>query len=171
MPGTVRKQGAMSSCAVGYFVFGLRLCGCTFSAPLHSLMWLPAIRVPPTISAMCLTSAFSHNLDNPHVASPTDYPPLLLADRGRHTMWLLDASTIRLESFFEEANTPAYAILSHTWGKEEVSFRDLEYAHEHPGSPRANKILQSQGYLKILNCCARALTEGLVSKCLVPMRR
>jgi hypothetical protein len=39
-------------------------------------------------------------------------------------MRLLNTST----GFFEEfigANIPAYAILSHTWGDEEVSFKDM----------------------------------------------
>ncbi|KAL1604983.1 hypothetical protein SLS60_004524 [Paraconiothyrium brasiliense] len=43
-------------------------------------------------------------------------------------MRLLNASTIRLESFHNEAITPRYAILSHTWGDEEVSFQDLDSA-------------------------------------------
>ncbi|OAG03259.1 HET-domain-containing protein [Paraphaeosphaeria sporulosa] len=75
-------------------------------------------------------------------------------------MRLLRASTIRLESFFDEAKTPPYAILSHTWGDEEVSFQDLEHVNKHPDYPRARKILSSQGYYKIRKCCESALADG-----------
>ncbi|KAF2439172.1 HET-domain-containing protein [Karstenula rhodostoma CBS 690.94] len=76
-------------------------------------------------------------------------------------MRLLNASTIRLESFYNEATTPSYAILSHTWGEEEVSFQDLEHVGTHLESTRASSLLRSQGFYKILKCCERALADGL----------
>lgn len=64
-------------------------------------------------------------------------------------MWLMNVETRQLEKFFN--NTPPYAILSHTWGKEEVSFQDLERdGHQ--------KML---GYTKIEGCCHQAKQDGL----------
>ena len=45
---------------------------------------------------------------------------------------------------------PPYAILSHTWERGEVSFDDLPREH----------AKQMQGYGKITNCCALALSDG-----------
>ncbi|EKJ72792.1 hypothetical protein FPSE_07058 [Fusarium pseudograminearum CS3096] len=68
-------------------------------------------------------------------------------------MWLINTSTITLERVNPDdlPSTP-YAILSHTWGKEEVTFEDI--------------ISQSQvkcmsGYTKIENTCRLAKERGL----------
>ena len=42
-------------------------------------------------------------------------------------MRLLNAHTLHFESFFSDDQTPSYAILSHTWGDEEVSYQDMMY--------------------------------------------
>jgi hypothetical protein len=39
-------------------------------------------------------------------------------------MYLLNTSSLELEYFANDA--PAYAILSHRWGAEEVSFQDVK---------------------------------------------
>lgn len=57
-------------------------------------------------------------------------------------MWLLNANTAQLEDFFEE-RIPPYAILSHTWGKKEISFRDLTQDPEHTSHPAYHKIRES----------------------------
>lgn len=57
---------------------------------------------------------------------------------------------ITLEEFHGE-QIPPYAILSHTWGDEEVTFQDF-----HLPSARGKK-----GWLKIANCCAQASRDGL----------
>jgi hypothetical protein len=55
-----------------------------------------------------------------------------------------------LEEFHGDA-IPPYAILSHTWGKEEVTFHDLtKQGHR-----------QKRGYAKIEGCCQRAASDGL----------
>ncbi|KAJ8108095.1 hypothetical protein ONZ43_g6530 [Nemania bipapillata] len=41
-------------------------------------------------------------------------------------MWLLNACSWEMKDFMSEADTPPYAILSHTWSDEEVSFRDWD---------------------------------------------
>ena len=64
-------------------------------------------------------------------------------------MRLLDTTTIKLSEFFD-ADIPKYAILSHTWGKNEVTFQDLDRARaEGPAS-----------YDKIARCCALASSRG-----------
>lgn len=67
-------------------------------------------------------------------------------------MWLLDVSTLNLHEFQGRANIPSYAILSHTWGDEEVSFRDWD--------ERPELAQQKAGYDKIARTCQRAKDDG-----------
>ncbi|KAH6868034.1 heterokaryon incompatibility protein-domain-containing protein [Alternaria rosae] len=65
-------------------------------------------------------------------------------------MRLLNVNTRQLEEFFGDA-IPPYAILSHTWGNEEVILQDLSReGHQ-----------QKQGYAKIEGCCQQAIKDGL----------
>jgi hypothetical protein len=64
-------------------------------------------------------------------------------------MRLLHTRTLELSEFLENA-TPAYAILSHTWEKEEVSFKDMQ-------GPNAKK---KAGYAKVQKCCEQAARDG-----------
>lgn len=63
-------------------------------------------------------------------------------------MRLLDTSTLKLSEFYD-ANIPRYAILSHTWGEEEVSFHDLQ-------NKPPEQLDGLEGYMKIKACCALA---------------
>ncbi|KAI4204093.1 MAG: hypothetical protein LQ346_001669 [Caloplaca aetnensis] len=76
-------------------------------------------------------------------------------------MWLLDTSTLKLcEHYPQEQGEasvsgsgwvdPPYAILSHTWGDEEVSFQEI-------ANPAAKRL---HGYRKIEQCCALARSQG-----------
>lgn len=65
-------------------------------------------------------------------------------------MWLIDTETLKLKGFMGE--TPCYAILSHTWGPEEVTFPDF-----HDEKTRHNKA----GFSKIRLTCEQARTEGI----------
>ena len=65
-------------------------------------------------------------------------------------MWLINVSTRQLEFFVDETSKP-YAILSHTWGEEEVTFRDIQHGH-----PEAKK-----GYVKIKDTCTQAQKDGI----------
>jgi hypothetical protein len=65
-------------------------------------------------------------------------------------MRLLNTETLILEEFFGE-NIPPYAILSHRWEAEEVSFRELNDGN----GPRL------AGYPKILGLCAQAKKNSL----------
>lgn len=68
------------------------------------------------------------------------------------TMRLLNARTFHLETYHDHGFRPRYAILSHTWGDEEVSFQDVEAP-----SPPTHKL----GYKKVVETCRRALRMGL----------
>ena len=65
-------------------------------------------------------------------------------------MRLLNVHTRVLGEFFGD-NSPRYAILSHTWGKEEVSFQDLQ----------STECVNKLGYTKIEGCCRLALEQEI----------
>ena len=77
-----------------------------------------------------------------------DVPPARLRTRmePRHIR-LLDVRTLELKEFFD---APAYAILSHTWGDEEVSFKDIT------SNPRVQSM---KGYKKIRYACGQAVNH------------
>jgi hypothetical protein len=50
-------------------------------------------------------------------------------------------------------NVPPYAILSHTWGKEEVSYHEID--------TWGFTLKKKEGYLKINYCCEQAILDGL----------
>jgi hypothetical protein len=66
-------------------------------------------------------------------------------------MWLLDCKTLELKLYFDN-NIPLYAILSHTWGENEVSFQQISGPRE--------QIQSYAGFTKIQKCCAQAVTDG-----------
>ncbi|KAL8895157.1 MAG: hypothetical protein Q9207_008283 [Kuettlingeria erythrocarpa] len=65
-------------------------------------------------------------------------------------MWLLDTSTLKLKNFIASRKLPKYAILSHTWDIEEVSFQDID-------EPESKTL---KGYKKIERCCSLADSQG-----------
>ncbi|OHE91069.1 hypothetical protein CORC01_13625 [Colletotrichum orchidophilum] len=94
-------------------------------------------------------------------------------------MRLINVDTLQLEEFFD-GNMPEYAILSHTWGKEEVSFRDLCWLHEYEGNreafasleglmasatmnseDKAQKLRRRSGFDKIMQSAHLAKMESL----------
>lgn len=59
---------------------------------------------------------------------------------------------------FRETNishVPAYAILSHTWGKEEVTYQDME------ANADVSKTISKAGWEKIQFCAKQAAADGL----------
>ncbi|KAL6412042.1 hypothetical protein AUP68_04422 [Ilyonectria robusta] len=66
-------------------------------------------------------------------------------------MRLINTTTFELEEYFG-SNIPKYAILSHAWGNEEVSFQDWA---------NPTRRIAKAGYLKIDSACRRARTDGL----------
>jgi hypothetical protein len=65
-------------------------------------------------------------------------------------MRLINTATIELSEFFDK-HIPPYAILSHTWGEDEVTFKDI----------RKGTGESKEGYKKILYTCAQAKEDGL----------
>ncbi|KAJ0305620.1 hypothetical protein COL516b_005317 [Colletotrichum fioriniae] len=66
-------------------------------------------------------------------------------------MWLINTQTHKLEEFTGR-QIPPYAILSHTWGKEEVSFQDMKA----PMFSIWQRATSRAGFVKILNTCRLA---------------
>lgn len=60
-------------------------------------------------------------------------------------MWLLNVHSIQLEEILDESQRPPYAILSHRWRAEEVSFAEL--------SERRELAEKKLGFVKIRKCC------------------
>lgn len=64
-------------------------------------------------------------------------------------MRLINAATLKLQTF--HTSPPPYAILSHTWTDEEITFiEDLNKCDQ-----------RKKGFYKIRQCCAQALQDGL----------
>ncbi|KAK4443663.1 heterokaryon incompatibility protein-domain-containing protein [Podospora aff. communis PSN243] len=68
-------------------------------------------------------------------------------------MRLLNTETLQLKEFVEDSSQLRYAILSHRWGEEEISFQDI--------TTRNPRTRTKKGYGKIENCCAQARNSGL----------
>jgi hypothetical protein len=64
-------------------------------------------------------------------------------------MRLLNTRTLSLANFI--AKPPSYVILSHTWGKEEVTFQDIQ---------QLNKASSLEGFPKVASCCRQAVADG-----------
>jgi hypothetical protein len=66
-------------------------------------------------------------------------------------MWLINTHTLTLEEFIGP-NRPSFAILSHTWGKDEVTFQEFRSSTE--------DYSKKLGGQKIINTCALAKSRG-----------
>jgi ankyrin repeat protein len=66
-------------------------------------------------------------------------------------MRLLKTDTIQVQTF-EYGDIPPYAILSHRWGKDELTYQDLEASAE----TRERK----EGFKKVKQCCSKAKADG-----------
>lgn len=67
-------------------------------------------------------------------------------------MRLINTTTYILESFVDHRSAPKYAILSHTWGEDEVTFSDFHHL---------DKARLMKGFTKIRFTCEEALRNGL----------
>lgn len=68
-------------------------------------------------------------------------------------MRLLNAKTLALHSFIDDSHVPKYAILSHTWKSEEVTFEQIrKTAHE--------ELKHKAGFKKIQLAAKQALQDG-----------
>ncbi|KAL5082864.1 hypothetical protein Trisim1_002747 [Trichoderma cf. simile WF8] len=66
-------------------------------------------------------------------------------------MRLLCAKTQKLVEFFGDA-IPPYAILSHTWEAEEITFQDITQGHSYRESKK--------GWSKVIKCCQQAIEDN-----------
>ncbi|KIW29886.1 uncharacterized protein PV07_05672 [Cladophialophora immunda] len=73
-------------------------------------------------------------------------------------MLLIDTETLALESIVYPA-PGSYAILSHTWGKEEINFQEWKCIES--GGPEADKLKTKSGYAKIEMTCRIAKADGM----------
>lgn len=64
-------------------------------------------------------------------------------------MRLINVRTVKLQEFFSN-EIPPYAILSHTWGREEITFQDISTLSANP----------KRGYQKIQSACTFAESQG-----------
>jgi hypothetical protein len=87
-------------------------------------------------------------------------PPKLLTNDEAASLYLahklINMRLINVEDYsmgeFIGRNVPDYAILSHTWGKEEVSFQDIQ---------NLEAAKQKEGFKKIAFCCEQARGDRL----------
>lgn len=81
-------------------------------------------------------------------------------------MRLIDVETYEIREFFGD-KIPRYAILSHTWGDEEVTFQDISRLHDagkkaYDGpSGLYYQISSKEGYEKIMYTCRQAREDNL----------
>ena len=68
-------------------------------------------------------------------------------------MRFLNATTLRLEEFNDELTRPGFAILSHMWGEDEVTFQDMIEIKP--------AVVNKKGFRKIQLTCEQALRDGL----------
>jgi len=66
-------------------------------------------------------------------------------------MWLINAHNCKLEWFSDSDKAPPYAILSHTWGDDELTFQDIQ----DPAAPKKTT------FAKVRVTCAQALADEL----------
>lgn len=69
-------------------------------------------------------------------------------------MRLINTDNLELQEFLDDENALPYAILSHTWEKEEVAFQDMKDRHSRP------EVQSMIGYGKIRQCCRQAKKDG-----------
>ncbi|TGJ82676.1 hypothetical protein E0Z10_g6074 [Xylaria hypoxylon] len=75
-------------------------------------------------------------------------------------MRLLNTATYTLETFMG-VNKPRYAILSHTWGEDEVLFEDIQDdSHNQSADKSEQKWRRKSGAQKLLDSAKKAFKNG-----------
>ena len=75
-------------------------------------------------------------------------------------MRLINSKTLELREFFEPV-APPYAILSHTWENEEVSFQDLTDFHRRQPQHHYPALQARDGFQKIVHTCRLAQDHSI----------
>lgn len=68
-------------------------------------------------------------------------------------MRLINSATEKLASFESEGSIPVYAILSHRWEDDEVTFQEVD--SQDPA------VKEKKGYRKLIYACEEAQKEGI----------
>jgi hypothetical protein len=68
-------------------------------------------------------------------------------------MRLLNVHTREITEFLFDSDIEPYAILSHTWAEEEVTFENFQ-------SLPKDTLRTKKGYAKINRCCLQAAADG-----------
>ncbi|KAK0719230.1 heterokaryon incompatibility protein-domain-containing protein [Lasiosphaeris hirsuta] len=74
-------------------------------------------------------------------------------------MRLINTTTLELEEF-PGANVPPYAILSHTWGKDELTMAELETIAKHRRTQVQQAANLKEGFSKVSYTCTQASQDG-----------
>lgn len=69
-------------------------------------------------------------------------------------MRLLNSCSGEMRTFMSYSDVPPYAILSHTWDEEEVSYQDWQ-------TLPWPALQEKKGFQKIEYCCQQAARDGL----------
>ena len=67
-------------------------------------------------------------------------------------MRLLNAESRETREFLSDNDIPPYAILSHTWGNEEITFQMSNLP--------TSELKDEEGYFKLNACCQQAILDG-----------
>ena len=95
------------------------------------------------------------------------------------TMRLIKVASLEMQDFFADDSTPKYAILSHTWGKEGVTFQDFKdlpsIQHKEGWSKIENavRLTQEDGldYLWVDTCCIDKTSSAELQEAINSMYR
>lgn len=103
-------------------------------------------------------SAWLHpplRMEEPALRLPANLTPRpqVQASHSLPSMRLLNTRTWEMAEFISDGDVPPYAILSHTWGKQEVSFADWE-------TRDSRDMSRWEGYRKIKQFGERAASDG-----------
>jgi Heterokaryon incompatibility protein (HET) len=94
------------------------------------------------------------------------------------TMRLLEARTLQVKSFNDQSKTPKYAILSHTWGEDEVEYHEMiSSPEEAKRKPKFDKVRHSAqqaiadgfDYLWVDTCCIDKSSSAELSEAINSM--
>jgi hypothetical protein len=66
-------------------------------------------------------------------------------------MRLINATTFKIHEFLSDDSIPPFAILSHTWGSDEVTLQQMDDPD----------VSMRKGYAKIKLCCEQAVQDEL----------
>jgi hypothetical protein len=76
-------------------------------------------------------------------------------------MRLIHGQTLKIVDFADHHHIPPYAILSHTWSDEEVTFQDMSMDLSNEARQLLGSDFKGASYKKIAFCCQQASKDGL----------